>query len=57
MKIQLLSTLDGLDIPTGIISMESIDISSPSVCNPHGPFDIVVELRDGGFCIDLARLT
>ena len=58
MKIQLLSTLDGLDIPTGIISMESIDISSPSVCNPHGPFDIVVELRDGsGLVIEFSNGT
>ena len=47
LKIQLLSTLNGEDIPTGIISMESVDISSPSVCNPSGPFDIVIELRDG----------
>ena len=47
MKISLISVLNDQDIPTGVILMESIDESSPSVCNPVGPFNITIELRDG----------
>jgi len=58
MKIQIISTLNDQDIPTGIISMKSIDVSSPGVCNPSGPFDIVIELRDGsGLIIEFSNRT
>jgi len=47
MKISLISVLNDQDIPTGVILMESIDESTPNVCNPVGPFNITIELRDG----------
>ena len=58
MKIMLISTLNDEDIPTGIILMESINESSPSVCDPPGNFNIALEIRDGtGLVIEFSNGT
>lgn len=58
MRIMLISTLNGADIPTGIILMESINVSSPDACDPPGAFNIQLEIRDGtGLVIEFSNGT